>query len=506
MSHQISYGRRLTQLAQEAPDRLAFVHVDPEGREREVTRGEIERRANQVARLLAGRGVGTGSLVAVSLANRPEHFFATYGAWKCGATVLPMRWSLPEWERDRLLSLAGPAAVVTADDLAGRWPAVSPEDIEGSTVLDDAPLADRVPDPARAIATSGSTGSPKLIVSAVPGLIEDAVTNNPLVIANEQIIQLVTSPLYHTNGFGCHMRLLAGGSLVVLERFDAERVVELVRTRRVNHIILVPTMLQRIARLPDVDRDDLRTLEHIYYGGAPLAPWIAHRWFQLVEPEKFYFQYGGTEELGGTMARGDEWLGHVGTVGRPRGCDLRILDDADREVPPGEVGTIFFRRHDGSAPFRYVGSPPPRATDEGFTTYGDLGWVDQDGYLFIADRRVDMVITGGANVYPAEVEAAMSEHPGIADVAVIGLPHAEWGQALHALVEPVDPAVPLSDDDLDEHCRVRLAPYKVPKTFELVERLPRTEAGKINRYALAAARQGAAVSVAGGSLATESGR
>ncbi|MGE0309500.1 MAG: feruloyl-CoA synthetase, partial [Acidimicrobiia bacterium] len=154
----------------------------------------------------------------------------------------------------------------------------------------------------------------------------------------------------------------------------------------------------------------------------------------------------------------------------------------------GEIGDIYFRREGLPPPFTYVGASPPAVTADGFSTYGDLGWVDADGYLYVADRRVDMIISGGANIYPAEVEAALSEHPSLADVSVVGLPDPEWGRSVHAIIELLPDEVVPTQDQLREHCRVRLAPYKVPKSFEIVDKLPRTEAGKINRSALVAER------------------
>jgi bile acid-coenzyme A ligase len=488
LSTVVSYGRYLTERADRHPDRTAVVHVDPDGVERLVSWLELEQRANQVARLFAERGVTQGSLVAIAVPNLPQHLFSTYAAWKLGATVLPMRWSLPEWEQARLIELAEPVVIVreaSADDSR----TVTLDEIDATVTLDDRPLPDRIAQPAQAIATSGSTGRPKLIVAPVPGTVDTAAPVNPMALAGDQVIQLLVSPLYHTNGFGCHIRLLGGATVILMQRFDAALAVRLIEKWKVNQTVMVPTMLQRIARLPDLTPEPLATLTHVYYGGAPLAPWIARRWIELVGPDHFFLQYGGTEQMGGCMCTGGEWLLHEGTAGRPVDCALRIQDAEGVELPPGEIGEIFLRKLVGPLPFRYVGAPMPKTTEDGFCTYGDLGWVDEDGYLYIADRRIDMVITGGANVYPAEVELALSEHPQVGDAAVIGLPDPEWGRRLHAIIEPTHPGQLPDVEELRQHCRTRLAPYKVPKTFEIVERLPRSEAGKISRSTLLAARE-----------------
>jgi bile acid-coenzyme A ligase len=169
---------------------------------------------------------------------------------------------------------------------------------------------------------------------------------------------------------------------------------------------------------------------------------------------------------------------------------MKILDETGHELQDGEVGEVFMRPIDGRAPsFEYIGAPDARSTPDGFKSISDLGWIDKDGFLYISDRRVDLIVTGGANVYPAEVEAALSDHPGLADVAVIGVPDEEWGRRVHAVVQSADVAMPPSALELDAHCRERLASYKAPKTYEFVDELPRNEAGKIRRSALVAERE-----------------
>jgi bile acid-coenzyme A ligase len=489
MASVVPFGRQLALLAERHGDRVAIVHVDPAGMERQISWRELDRRANQVARLLTEHGVTQGGWVVVALPNTPEHFFADLAAWRLGATVLPLRWDLPRWDRDRLLDLARPAAVIAAWDDAPDG-TLTVEDVTSSLALDDSRVEDRIADPVRAIATSGSTGQPKLIVNPVPGVTGgDAMIRIAETLeTNQDTTELVISPIYHTNGFAClHHLLDEGRRLVVMQKFDAALAVDLIERHRVNFAIMVPTMLQRIAALPDVQERDFSSVEFLHYGGAPIPEWVVHKWFGLVGPERFIFSYGGTEGIGLTMARGDEWLHHRGTVGRPVGCDVKIVDEDGHPQPRGSIGRILMRRTDGSTPCTYVGAE--FAVDgEGFATFGDLGWLDEDGYLFIADRRSDMIVTGGANVFPAEVELALAEHRGVADCVVIGIPDAEWGHRVHAIVEPADRADPPAAEDLRAHVRARLAAYKVPKTVEIVDRIPRNDAGKLNRAALADAR------------------
>jgi bile acid-coenzyme A ligase len=250
-------------------------------------------------------------------------------------------------------------------------------------------------------------------------------------------------------------------------------------------------MLQRIADLPGIDERDLSSLEWVLQGAAPMPPSLVHRWDDLIGAERLVMAYGMTEGLGITALRGDEWMTHPGSVGRGyRGTEVRILDVDGQPVPTGELGEIYLRSpmYEG---YRYLGGAPLlRGTDDGFETAGDIGYVDDEGFLYLVDRRVDMIITGGANVFPAEVETALIDHPQIADVVVVGLKDPEWGRRVHAIVAPADGVEPPTAADVIAYAKSRLAAYKVPKTVELVEAIPRSEATKVNRGALIEARGG----------------
>jgi bile acid-coenzyme A ligase len=207
-------------------------------------------------------------------------------------------------------------------------------------------------------------------------------------------------------------------------------------------------------------------------------------WFEFLPPERFAFTYGGSEGHGLCMTTGDQWLLHPGTVGQPLDAEVKILDEHGKELPTGEIGEIYMRNKSSGPSYQYIGIPTPEGTPEGFGSFGDMGYVDEDGFVYIADRRRDMIVTGGANVYPAEVEAVITEHRGVLDVVVVGLPDPEWGHRVHAIVQPTDPEHAPDADELRAHCKARLAAYKVPKDFEIVARIPRSAAGKVNRSAL----------------------
>ena len=256
--------------------------------------------------------------------------------------------------------------------------------------------------------------------------------------------------MYHTNGFSPLTYMLGGDELVVLEKFDAAMVVDVVERHRITNFTATPTMLARIAALPDIRKRDLSSIAWILQGAAVMPHALLRTWFDLLSPEQVVMAYGMTENLGLTALRGDEWLAHPGSVGRGfRDTEVRILDQQGRPVGPGELGEVYLRSP-MSAGYHYLGGAPLLpSTPDGFRTAGDIGHLDEDGYLYIADRRSDMIITGGANVFPAEVECALAEHDGIADVVVIGLTDSEWGRRVHAVVQLADAATPLTERRCD---------------------------------------------------------
>jgi bile acid-coenzyme A ligase len=485
-----SFGRRLTVLAEaRGTGDVAVVFAATGGRESVITWHVLEARANQFARHLLDRGIDVDSLVAVALPNSLEHHIACFGAWKAGASVVPLRHDLPAWERDRLLELADPAVVV-ANWEDGPPGTIGTAEMATTTDLDSRAVPDRVPRWSRVIPSSGSTGRPKLIVTPTPGLIEEQGTLNPIAGDAGPKVQLGASPIYHANGWhgGGPAAVLDGGLTILMERFDASQAVDLIERHRITTAFLAPIMLMRIARLAGAAERDFSSLTRIVCGGSTIPQWVVRFWLDRIPPECFTIIYGSSEAIGATHVTGDQWLLRPGTCGQPQESDLLILDEDLRPVPPGTVGTIYQRPHEAGPTFAYLGAAMPEPTAEDYRTVGDMGWVDEDGYLYIADRRQDLIITGGANVYPAEVEAALSEHPAVADQAVIGLADDEWGHRVHAIIELEKTADPVTPEELRTFCRGRLAAYKVPKSVEIVDQLPRSEVGKISRTALIEAR------------------
>jgi bile acid-coenzyme A ligase len=480
----VPYGTRLHQMAEPRRDEVAVVFVSEDGTERSVTWGEVDDRSTQLARLLADQGLAAGGSLAIALKNSPEHLFACFAGWKVGATVVPMRWDLPDWELHRLFGVLQPSVVVGADQV--EW-------LEQSRAYSTEPLPEAIAPHGWGMCSSGSTGSPKIILQRDPAVFTPAMAITSTVVESfgplpKPQLVLVPAPLYHANGFTAVRNLMSGDPIVLLERFNAALIVDLIERYRITGFIAATPMLQRLAQLPDIKQRDLSSLTWVQQGAASLPIWLGRFWIDLVGPEHFYLSYGSSENAGLVVCRGDQWLDHPGTLGLGfTDTEVRIIGESGETLPTGEIGGIYLRRPEGPAAM-YVGEgvAPMEATADGFVTVGDMGWLDEDGYLFMADRRVDMIVTGGANVFPAEVEEALSEHPHVADVVVVGLVDAEWGRRVHAIIQVSDPAV--DADEVISFAKARLAPYKVPKTIEFVDVIPRSEAMKLNRAQLTAER------------------
>ena len=481
MEHKLTpLTRVFSDLAATAPTAPAITH---EGVTR--TRALLHRRTNRLARAYRQLGVGPGSLVTIGLPNSIEFFEACLAAWKLGATPQPVSSRSPRLELEQIVDLADPPLVVGVE-VPGR--ASVPAGYEPDPALSDRDLPDLTAAEWKAPTSGGSTGRPKLIIAAMPAVIDVAELTAEIYRLLPGRCHLVTGPLYHNGPFSAAMgNLFLGGHNVVMTRFDASTALELVERHRVDHMYLVPTMMLRIWKLPPGERTrhDLSGLRIAYHLAAPCPPWLKEAWIEWLGADRIWELYGGTEQQVITVISGSEWLRHRGSVGRPvRDGQIRILGPDGAVLAPGEVGEIYLRRAEGAPlTYRYVGATAK--SRDGWESLGDMGFLDQDGYLYLTDRLNDMILVGGANVYPAEVEAALDEHPAVRSSCVIGLPDDELGSRVHAIVQA--PAE-VTDEDLRAHLAERLAPHKLPRSFERTDQYLRDDAGKVRRSALRAER------------------
>jgi bile acid-coenzyme A ligase len=463
-----------------------------------LTWAQLHRRTNRLARDYAQRGVRRDDLVGVAVPNGIEFYEVCVAAWKLGATPMPLSPKLPDAERDRVLRLGRPTLIAGAADPSGEITSV-PVGHTPAADLPDTDLPECSPTYWKVLSSGGSTGAPKLIVARDTPRFDPETPAVGYIPANG--VHLVAGPLYHNAAFIYSMRgLFCGNQLVIMPRFDAARALESLAAHRVTWTQVVPTMMGRIWRLPPEQREaaDLSALRTVLHVGGPCAPWLKRAWIDWLGPERIVEVYAGTEGQGMTVIDGAEWLAHPGSVGRAaRGSQVRILDELGEPVPAGTVGEVYLMPVGGpGTTYHYLGATP-RSVEGGWESLGDLGYLDEDGFLYLVDRSTDCIVSGGANVYPAEVEGALEAHPAVDAVAVIGLPDEDLGQRVVAIVQ-VDPSAGTPDPAvLTEHLETLIAPYKRPRAYEFVTEPIRDEAGKVRRSALRKARMPAARSGAG---------
>jgi len=474
----ISLGAKLAKHAQERADHPAVTCGD-----HSVTYAELHRRSNRLAHGLENLGVRQGDLVSIGLPNSVAFVEISYAVWKLGAVPQPVSFRLPPAELDAIVALAESRLVIGqlndgSDRLFTTIAAVE------AASDDESDLPDRTAPVAKAPTSGGSTGSPKLILSGEPGMTPATTpTTSALLISTDSVV-LLPGPLYHNAPFVMMMTGTAyGAHVVLLPRFDAEATLRAIATNCVTWVLMVPTMMSRIWRLPPETREtyDRSSLQIVWHMAAPCPPWLKEAFIHWIAPAVLMELYAGTEAIATTSISGAEWLEHRGSVGRVAAGEMMIIGEDGQQLEVGKVGEIYMRSNPAAAPtYRYLGAQA-KSLAGGWQSLGDLGWFDADGYLFLADRRTDMILVGGANVYPAEVEAVLEEYPGVQSCAVIGLPDEDMGARVHAIIQS---SGAISQEDLIAHLSDRLVSYKRPRTFEFCEEPLRDEAGKVRRSAL----------------------
>lgn len=479
MAHQ-SFGAIVQGHSERKGSSVALTYPDAT-----LTWHDLNGRSNRRARLLRSLGVKKDDLVAIMLPNGSEFHEAVVGVWKAGATPCILPSKLPGPEAADILALANPSAIIGAVSFQCDAPQIAPGfDL---SAFDDAPLETVGASHWKAVASGGSTGRPKLIVDNAPAFIDPAAAPYEFLGLPTEGAMLNPGPLYHNLPFlFTSFGLLAGAQVVGMARFDAEECLRLIEKHKIEFVAFVPTMMHRIWALPPETRDryDVSSLKVVWHMAAPCPAWLKHFWIDWLGAEKIFEAYGGTE-AGGTVITGVEWLAKPGSVGKVASDTLRVLREDGSEAAPGEIGEIHFPAA-AAEKFKYIGAEK-KLNDNGGYSIGDLGYIDQDGYLFLSDRRSDLILRGGANIYPAEIEAALEQHPQVASSAVIGLPDADLGERVHAIVQVKENSV-ADFRSIADFVMGRLAKYKWPESYEFSGSALRDDAGKVRRTGLKAER------------------
>ena len=496
--------------AQQTPDAPALVMA---ATGETVTYADLDDRSRRLAGALRARGIGAGDHVAVLMENNRPFLEVAWAAQRSGLWYTAINSHLRPGEVQYVLDDCGAVALVASEAMgevvAGldlsripvRVSAVG--DLPGFDRYDDV-LSGAEPGPRdgetegrEMLYSSGTTGRPKGVRKELPGTPFGDPAATPVLLARALAMQgrgtgpgsvyLCPAPLYHSAPLVYSMSMQRlGATVVVMERFDPRLCLELIERHRVTHAQFVPTMFVRLLALPEAEREryDLSSLQFVVHAAAPCPVPVKRQMLEWWGPI-IHEYYSGTEDIGSTFITPDEWLAHPGSVGRPLE-ECHIVGPDGEELPPGEEGVVYFA---GGRPFEYHNDPDKTAsvTDHrGWRTLGDIGRLDEDGYLYLTDRQAHMIISGGVNVYPQEAENVLAGHTAVADVAVIGVPDAEMGEAVKAVVQPVDGAAagPELATALLEHCRSELATYKCPRTVDFVDELPRDPNGKLYKRLL----------------------
>jgi long-chain acyl-CoA synthetase len=494
--------------AARTPDKPAIVMA---GSGAVVTYGELEARSNRFAQLLRATGLRAGDHVALLVENHPRFYELCVGAQRAGLVYTAISTRLTAGEARYIVEDCGARAIVAsaataavalqaADGvpaLRARW--MIDGTAPGWTAYEDAVAAQpaqRIDDEVAGcdmLYSSGTTGRPKgVYVPPEAGAIDASYplleTMRQRYGVGEDTVYLSPAPLYHAAPLRFNMGVLRlGGTCVIMEHFDAAEFLRLVASHRASHTQLVPTMFVRMLKLPAEDRarHDVSSLRCAIHAAAPCPIPVKRQMIDWWGPIIWEY-YAGTEGNGMTLCDAHEWLAHEGTVGRAVVGELRICDEDGREMPVGEAGTVYFA---GGRPFEYHNDPEKTSgsrNTHGWTTLGDVGYVDADGFLHLTDRKAHMIISGGVNVYPQETENLLVTHPKVLDVAVIGVPDEEMGEAVKAVVTPRDmaDAGPELERELIAWCRERLSPIKCPRSVDFEAELPRHPTGKLYKRLL----------------------
>ncbi|GAB3780544.1 acyl-CoA synthetase [Nocardioides ungokensis] len=486
------------------PDKPALVMA---GSGRTLTYAELDARSLRLARHLRDRGLDKGDVVALLSDNTPEAYEVYWAALRSGLYISAVNHNLSADEASYIVRDCGARALVVSgakaelvrgldvevgERLVYGPPVPGFEDYEAAlSAAGDEPLPEQ-PHGDDFLYSSGTTGRPKGVKVALPKIRVDEPGYSYVNIFGglygfgQDTVYLSPAPVYHAAPlrFGGVVHAL-GGTLVMMEKFDAEGALRAIQEHRVTHTQMVPTMFVRLLKLePEVRASyDVGSLRYVVHAAAPCPVEVKRRMIEWLGPIVQEY-YASTEANGATMIDSETWLAHPGSVGKALLGILHVCAEDGREVGPGEVGTIYFERDE--VPFAYHNDPEKTASTQHpahptWTTVGDLGYVDDEGFLYLTDRKAFMIISGGVNIYPQEVEDLFSLHPAVVDIAVIGVPDEEMGERVVAFVQPAPGAEPgdALAAELTAYARERIAHYKVPREIHFREALPRTPTGKM---------------------------
>jgi long-chain acyl-CoA synthetase len=484
----------------DTPDAIAVISDD-----QQLTWAQLESHARKIAHALTAWGLNAGDRWALLSHNRIEWTELFLGNTIAGTRYVPLNWHLTAPELEYLLLNSGATALVVDPDhavigmdVAARV-GIAPERVivlgpQYNAWRDTQPDTDHpnTISGSALIYTGGTTGASKGVTRSDSGAPISSWAKGVSMWGSyvgmpDKGVALISTPLYHAFGAGVLGAALARNHTIVLkERFDVDNFLDTVEHHRITSAPLVPTLIVRLAKLDDhhFTSRDLSSMQWIAHTAAPCPGWAKQRLIDMLGPIVTEF-YGSSEGTGPVVCTSNEWMARPGTVGRPApNLQVSVVDDNGKDLPSMEIGTLYFRRADGAPQYHgdEAKTKAAQLTDGRFTV-GDLGYLDSDGFMYLVDRRVDLILNGGVNVYPAEIEGVLSQHPSVRDVAVFGIPDSEFGQQVKAAVE-LEVGASVSSDELIAWSRERLASFKCPRSVDFHDALPREAHGKLKKRLL----------------------
>jgi acyl-CoA synthetase (AMP-forming)/AMP-acid ligase II len=498
--------------ARERPDKVALVMASSG---EATSYRELNDRSNQLSQLFWDAGLRFGDHIAILMDNRPEYFEVCWAAQRSGLFYTCINWHFTAEEAAYILDDCDAQVLVVSDayrevaaELVDKMPRVTIRLMAGEQLVDGyepyaaardrypaAPLTEEI-EGTPMLYSSGTTGRPKGIkyqIEKEPAGSMPAAMGLLTAVFGVSVdsVYLSPAPLYHSAPlFYCMSTMRLGGTVICMEQFDPEDALRLIEQHRVTHSQWVPTMFVRMMKLPDDVRTkyDLASHRCAIHAAAPCPVEVKRRMIEWWGPilEEYY---SATEGMGATYINSEQWLAHAGSVGKTLLAPIHIVDEDGNELPTGEVGTVYFEPAAGRPAFEYYKDEAKTAETfdaHGWASVGDMGYLDDEGYLYLTDRRTFMIVSGGVNIYPQEAENVLITHPKVFDVAVFGIPDQEMGEKVHAVVQPVDwdDAGAALERELLEHCRAQLAHYKCPKAVDFDPELPRQPTGKLYKRLL----------------------
>lgn len=484
----VTTGRQIESIAREKMHQTAIIEISQDDSEiKTASWTDLYRKSNQLSWLLKDEGLTKKSTVVVCLPNTITHVLCAYATWKIGACYMPVAPRSTEGEILNFIELSKPDLVITDGFRPEECKCFGSEEIlHRLTEYSDKMPPDILAIPFRAQTTGGSTGKPKLIkYNQASGESDESLM--AWFHMTGQFFgcrQLICGPMFHAAPCSAVFSGLNSGNLVVMpNNFKPAALVKYIKEYKIECMQIVPTLMQRILKLDNFNPEDFSSLKALCHTGGYCSKELKRAWIDLLGAKNVYEMYSMSEMIGITVIRGDEWLKHEGSIGRPfGGSKVSVRDENGNELPPYEIGEIFMTPAGGCLETEYVGRSQLKDYGNGFRSVGDMGYLDEDGYLYFSDRRSDMIVTGGENVFAVEVENVFMQNEDIVDIAVVGIPDPEWGRRIHAVVEAKRE---MSYDEFRRYGWKFLLPFKVPKTVEFVDSLPRKDSGKLNRKKLA---------------------